>query len=185
MLTRGGHIHFLVCSTLLLLAGCSRPVSVERLNDSREVLSPAAESRIEAYQQSLLKVHDIELAVDLPAASPADLPRYSHDLMTVGRLGASTSGRRGLLLVIDVEAARVRLEVGPDLEHVFPDALVSRVENNQMAPFFREGRIGDGVEATVELLLAHAKESIEGRDLLPQGDIAGQDYSAVAPLIVR
>ncbi len=179
------HATILSFTTLVHVVGCSRPDSVQRLSDTREILSTVAERRIEAYQQSLLEFHDIELAVDMPDSSPADLSRYAHDLMEVGKVGASTSGRRGLLLVVDVKAARVRFEVGPDLEHVFPDAFVSRIENNQMAPFFREGRVGDGVEATVELLVARVNELTALGEYAADSKVASGGFSAGAGATAR
>ena len=74
-------------------------------------------------------------------------------------MGARTRAARGVLLVVDPAGQQVRLEIGYDLEGVFPDGFVGRVEEEQMVPFFAAGRIGAGVAATVELLVARALEA--------------------------
>ena len=170
------------------LISCTDVEPVDRLRDARDILSIDAESRLQAFQYSLLAEYDIELAVDVPEGSPVDLPRYSHDLMERHAVGSATSAARGLLLVIDVEGERVRFEVGSDLEHVYPDAFVSRIENDQMRPFFREGRVGDGVEATIELLVARVGDVLaQGADQpgagIERGDFsAGAGATATAPI---
>ena len=68
---------------------------------------------------------------------------------------------RGLLLVVDAEGERVRLEVARELEGVFVDSFVAFIEREQMAPFFAAGRVGDGIVATSELIVGRAEEAIE------------------------
>ena len=164
----------------MALIGCAPPDAADRLNDQKDILSPTAESRVGAFQRSMLSEFDIDLAIDVPLASPADPARYAHDLMERRRVGAATAAARGVLLLVDVDARIVRMEVGPDLEHVFPDAFVSRVERDQMAPFFREGRVGDGVEATVELLVVRVSEAIAQGDYSAESERQRNDFSAGA-----
>ncbi|MDX1741787.1 MAG: TPM domain-containing protein, partial [Rhodothermales bacterium] len=147
MWIRGGL--FLAVAVLGAVTGCHRPTAGDRLNDEAALLPPSGEERIAAFQSSLLSDYDVELAVDIPKDSPPDLEAYAHRSMQDKRIGVRTGAARGVLLLIDVNREVVRLEVGSDLEHVLPDAFVSRIERNQMAPFFREGRVGDGIEATV------------------------------------
>lgn len=52
---------------------------------------------------------------------------------------------------------------------VFTDLFVGRVERQQMVPFFQAGRVGAGVEATVELLVAQAMRGAAG-----EGTAAGR-----------
>ena len=67
-----------------------------------------------------------------------------------------------------VEDRQVRMEIGYGLEGVFPDAFVGHVERNQMVPFFQANRVGPGIEATVELLVAKALESMEEKAYDPE-----------------
>ncbi len=172
---RGGW--FLAPALLIVVAGCSRPLAGDRLNDEAAVLLPAAEERIAAFQLSLLSEYDVELAVDIPKDPPPDLEAYAHRLMQKKRVGSLTGAARGVLLLIDVNGEVVRLEVGTDLEHVLPDAFVSRIERNQMAPFFREGRVGDGIEATVELIVAQVAEAVAGSEYVVEDEKEVSDFS--------
>jgi hypothetical protein len=81
-----------------------------------------------------------------------------------------------------VEDRQVRMEVGYGLEGVFPDAFVGHVERNQMVPFFQANRVGPGIEATVELLVAKALESREEKsyDREESRDPAGDHLSGGA-----
>ncbi len=47
-----------------------------------------------------------------------------------------------------------RIEVGYGLEGVIPDAITARILREQMIPRFREERTADGIEASVEALMA-------------------------------
>lgn len=169
---------WIVIAPLPLIGACTLSVTDSRLTDQRDVLSADAEVRIGAFQEALLSELDVELGIDIPSTSPGDLQRYAHDLMESRRIGAETAGARGVLLVIDVDAALVRMEVGTDLEHVFPDAFVSHIEHDQMAPFFRHGKVGDGVEATVELLTERAKDAIAGGEYVPGRGTERRDFAA-------
>jgi len=86
-------------------------------------------------------------------------------------LGKSTLAARGVLLLVDPQGHQVRLEIGYDLEPIFTDLLVGRVEQEQMVPFFQAGRVGPGLEATVELLVGAAlrqpEETGTGKQQLP------------------
>jgi uncharacterized protein len=82
-------------------------------------------------------------------------------------VGGDSHSGRGLLLVIDSESDRIRLEVSAALEGVYTDAFVAYLEYRQMVPFFRQGRIGDGILATSELIFARAHEAQAGHALGP------------------
>ena len=58
--------------------------------------------------------------------------------------------------MIAEEEEEVRLEVSYGLEGIFTDAFVSYIEHEQMVPYFQRGRVGEGIEATVELVARRA-----------------------------
>ena len=75
------------------------------------------------------------------------------------------------------------MEIGYDLEALFPDGFVGYVEEEQMVPFFASGKIGPGVEATVELLVARAMKATDKGGLAEAGGdkgSVGQHYSGGA-----
>ena len=81
----------------------------------------------------------------------------SHTRVSVASAGLHPPGGRRLFIVA-AEAKLVRLEVGYQLEPIYTDAFVSYIEHEQMAPFFEQGRVGDGFEATLELIVQRFQE---------------------------
>jgi len=55
----------------------------------------------------------------------------------------------GLILLVFAEDRKVRVEVGYGLEPTITDAVASQVIRQSIAPRFREGRYGAGLEAAV------------------------------------
>jgi uncharacterized protein len=86
-----------------------------------------------------------------------------------------------LLLVIDTELDRVRLEVSTSLEGVYTDAFVAYVQNRQMVPFFQSGRVADGIIATTELIVVRAQEAEAGNDFSPAMPARSMGGGATAP----
>ena len=107
----------------------------------------------------LLRDLDIHFKAVFLVGRGGDIDRTAVELFDRYRLGMQTRAARGVLLVVDPVGQQVRLEIGYDLEGLFPDGFVGRVEEEQMAPFFAAGRIGAGVAAMVGLLVARALEA--------------------------
>ncbi|MCD6526529.1 MAG: TPM domain-containing protein [Desulfuromonas sp.] len=122
--------------------------------DEAQLLSSVAEQRIERLAASMLEHQRIELQVYTLAEVAGDLDALAVELVEQQRLGQRSGSARGLLLLVDPQAEQVRVEVGYDLEGVFSDLLIARIERQQMAPFFAANRVGDGIEASLELLVA-------------------------------
>jgi hypothetical protein len=66
---------------------------------------------------------------------------------------------------------QTRLATGYDLEGTFSDGYLGSLLREQMAPFYQSGQVAEGVEATVELLVARAIELASPHDL-NGGDVA-------------
>lgn len=145
----------LIALLLAAVCGCS-PEDDPFLEDPAGLLDVSARERLARYHAVLLRDLDIHFKAVFLAEASGDIDRTAVDLFERYRLGERTRAARGVLLVVDPRGNKVRLEIGYDLESVFPDGFVGRLEREQMVPFFGAGRIGAGVEATVELLVARA-----------------------------
>lgn len=139
----------------VLLASC-KPATEHGIEDRVGLLTSVERQRVADFQHSLLQDYDIELKVVVLERTAADLDQKALQLFEEYGVGRQTHGARGLLLVIDPLGHQLRLEIGYDLEGLYPDGFVGYVENQQMAPFFQAGRVGAGIEATVELLIGRA-----------------------------
>jgi uncharacterized membrane protein YgcG len=78
------------------------------------------------------------------------------------RIGSNTVGGRGLLLFIAPQEQLVRLEVGYDLEDIYTDRFVGYIEREQMAPYFKSGRVFFGITDTVVTIAKRGFEKILG-----------------------
>jgi len=147
-----------LCLVLLIMLGaCQRPES-DFVHDPSGYLDAAAKTRIASLHRALLRDGDIHFRLEILPEASDHINREAVQLFDTYRLGETTRAARGVLLLVDPMGEQVRLEIGSDLEGVFPDGFVGYVEEQQLAPFFRSGRVGEGVEATVELLVARAMD---------------------------
>jgi len=141
---------------LIMLPGCEQ--STIFLQDPAGLLSTAQQKRLQEFQRLLHHERDVEFLLVILDQAADDLDRLALDLFAENRLGENTAGARGLLLLIDPFKEQARIEVGYDLEGLLPDAFIAGLEYDQMLPFFQQRRIGHGVEALSELLVARLLE---------------------------
>ena len=72
------------------------------------------------------------------------------------------SDRRGLLIVYDLAAQRMRIEVGPQLECVFTDAFVGYLMRDNARAFFAARDPGFGLRTTLFMLQHRLREASLG-----------------------
>jgi uncharacterized protein len=178
---------------LLALAWASGPaLALDRppgahVVDAAGLLDGAARARLERLLGALLRDADVELVVaSVPALAGADLAEATGALLERWAVGRRTRGDRGLLLLLAVREARARLAVSYALEPLLPDGFVGYVGREQLAPYVREGRLAEGLEATVELLVARVTDAVASRDVEgrtpPGGAFRGGGAGAEAPV---
>ena len=139
------------------------PTQDQFVVDQAELIPAESEERMNRLLRALLRDTDVELvAASVASLEGVEMLQFTERLFERWRVGSRTRGNRGLLLLIAAEEKRVRLAVSYELEGLFPDALVAYVEQAQMVPYFRDNRIGEGIEATVELIAGQAFEQITG-----------------------
>lgn len=159
-------IHLLLCYVLcfwVLLSCSSEAIFVD---DPAGVLTKQQKERISNMHQALLTDLNIEFAVYISSEKLMDIDGQAATLFHEMEVGRSSETGKGLLFLVDPKGRQVRLEVGYNLEGIYPDSFIGYIERDQMQPFFSDNRVGTGVEAAVELLVARAmrKESIVGVD---------------------
>jgi uncharacterized protein len=133
-----------------LMPVVARPPASVR--DGAGLLESDQRAAIEAQHRLLRSDYDVDYRVETVSGAD-DLDAFAARRFAELEIGASGAGQRGLLLVIDDATDQVRLEVGRSLEATFPDAFVAYLEQRQLVPFFRAGRVADGVLATTELIV--------------------------------
>ena len=137
------------------------PAPVPSVIDGAALLSEGERRSIARYHDELLADHDIDYRV-VTTRTGVDVDQAGHQAFAELGVGERSGSSRGLLLLIDPSADRVRLEVAAGLEGAFTDAFVAYLERRQMVPFFRSGRVADGILATTELIVARAQQAAAG-----------------------
>lgn len=164
-----------VAFALAALLSCSSEPKRSFVQDRAKLLSTDQKQRLAEFQNLLLQEEDVHLFV-ATLDHPADnLEQIALELFEENSLGEQTNGARGLLLVIAPQQQQVRIEVGYDLEGVFPDGFIAGLEYDQMLPFFQQNRIGQGIEALTELLVTRLmRDDIsQSRSSLPTDHLSG------------
>lgn len=172
-----------VLALILGLAGAwSAAAAGEAVDDAAALMTGDQRDWVAEYHGYLLKDHDIDYRV-VTTEDADDINRFAVERFAELGVGEASETGRGLLLVIDSGQDRVRLEVGYALEGVFPDAFVAYVEQRQMVPFFRAGRVADGILAATELIVTRAQRAaanagFEGEDWMAGSGGAGATAKA-------
>lgn len=159
---------------LTLLVGCSSPSSnnTALVADHAAIFDAAQRVRIETFHGFLRADFDIDYRV-VTSVNAGDIDTHSAALFKEIGAGDLSKTGRGLLLLIDADQDRVRLEVGYALEGTYPDAFVAYVEQRQMVPFFRAGRVADGILATTELIVSRAQRAQQNAGMESEVWVAG------------
>jgi uncharacterized protein len=139
---------------LVVACGGDPPVVL----DPAGLLTPEERSGIAAQHALLLRDFDVDYRIEI-VSDIGDLSRHAAARFAELDVGSRSRAGHGLLLLLDLERDRVRLEVGQRLEGVFTDAFVAYLEERQMVPFFRADRVADGILAATELVVTHVERS--------------------------
>jgi TLP18.3/Psb32/MOLO-1 phosphatase superfamily protein len=103
----------------------------------------------------------------LPTIGEEPLEHYT--VRRMRRLGIGReSGRRGLLLVYDKSAGRLRMEVGPALEGLLTDAFVGHINRGVLQHYVSANEIRDGLYATLFMILDRLRQAALGNDFDPR-----------------
>lgn len=138
------------------------------LTDAMGLFDAAQHGELARQHELLLRDYDIDYRVDVVTGG-GDLLHYGAQRFEALAVGSRSRTGRGLLLVLDPLQDEVRLEVGRNLEGVYPDAFVAHLQEEQMVPFFRLGHVAKGILAATELIVTRAQEAQASGHLRPPG----------------
>ena len=150
-----------------------RPEANRLLFDYAGVLRHYEEGAHRYLDRLSSRFHIEAMIVSVPALPDGQgLETLAVDLVNNWRIGAQREGRGLLLLLVDA-TKQVKLEVGYALEDVFTDAFSGYVEDLQLEPYYREGDVGTGLIAVMEMLEERAQIKDQGEytpELIAQTD---------------
>ncbi len=140
----------------------ARPQADRYLFDYANALQPFEEG-VHEYLERIASRFHIEALIVTLRGTPAThgVQTLAVDLVNHWRVGAQHEGR-GLLLLLVEDTKQVKLEVTNELEDVFTDAFSGYVEDLQLGPYYRDGDVGTGLIAVMEMLEQRAQIKYQG-----------------------
>ncbi|HCZ35321.1 MAG TPA: hypothetical protein DHV26_05275 [Cytophagales bacterium] len=123
------------------------------VHDEANVLSASAKAQMEALLQAHRDSTSTQLAVLIvPSLEGEDIDGYAVRVFEEWKLGQKGKDN-GVLFLIAMQERQMRIEVGYGLEGVLTDALSSRINRNEVAPYFRQGNYEAGIQAGVVAII--------------------------------
>jgi uncharacterized protein len=122
------------------------------IHDQANVLSAETKALLEATVKAQRDSTSNQIAVlIIPSLNGESLEEYSLRVAETWGLGQKSKDN-GVLLLIVINDRLVRMEAGYGLEGTLTDALSSRINRNEIAPYFRQGKYDEGVKAGVKAI---------------------------------
>ncbi len=119
------------------------------VHDEAGILSPQGKAQLEAILKAHRDSTSTQIAVYLiPSLEGDDIDSYAFRVAEEWKLGKENKDN-GVLFLLAMQEKQMRIEVGYGLEGVLTDALSSRINRNEVAPYFRQGNYEAGVQAGV------------------------------------
>lgn len=157
---------------LMLLPAAAAALDVPRLEsrvtDLAGILNPEESQGLEGRLRDLETSDSTQIAVlIIPSLEGEVLEDYSERVASAWRLGQK--GRdNGALLLVAMRERRLRIEVGYGLEPTLTDAKSRQIIQNEILPYFREGRYFEGVNAGVGAMISVVRGTYTGTGV-PRG----------------
>ena len=122
------------------------------VNDLAGILPPATQTRLTRLLEELRAKTGAEIAV-LTVDTTAPLDDFSYAMRVAE---AWKPGRKrddtGIVFLVAVRDRKLRILTGYGLEGILPDGLIGAIEDEEIVPAFRAGRMDEGIERGVRAL---------------------------------
>jgi uncharacterized protein len=146
-----------------------------RVVDSANIIPPAVSAGITPKLASLEAKSGIQLVVaTVKSLDGDDIEPYANALFRAWKLGEKQNNN-GVLLLVAPNEHKARIEVGYGLEGTLTDALSKIIITNAMAPRFKTGDFGGGIERGVDDIITVLTTDSSEWEKRPQLRIVRQD----------
>lgn len=139
------------------------PAPKQYFNDYAGVISPQTAQRLNLRLEKFERDTSSQVVV---AVFPRMQSQSSIEDYTIRVAEAWKAGQKGkdngAVLFVFVQDRRLYLQVGYGLEGALPDALASRIIDQEITPHFRAGNYDAGLEAGVNAILAATRGEYQG-----------------------
>lgn len=134
----------------LAVAAANYPPLTGRVVDQANIIPPSTRSAIETKLKDLEEKSGIQLVVaSVDSLDGQDVETYANGLFRAWKLGEAKKNN-GVLFLVAPNQRKMRIEVGYGLEGTLTDALSKIILTSAVAPRFKAGDFGAGVERGVE-----------------------------------
>src|SRR5206468_8383872 len=122
------------------------------VTDRAGVIPPATRERLVALLEELRQKTGAEIAVvTVPTTAPLDDFTYAMRIADAWKPGRKREDT-GVVFLVAVQERKLRILTGYGLEGILPDGLVGEIEDREIMPAFRAGRMDEGIwRGVVEL----------------------------------
>jgi uncharacterized protein len=139
------------------------------VNDFAKVIDPDSASAMDQMIRTLqAATGDVVVVATVPTIEPyGDVREYIVKLFANHGKGIGQKEKKnGLLILLALKERRAQIEVGYDLEQWITDGFSGETSRDVMAPFFRQGRYGEGLRAGTERIIGRIAQ---GRGVTLEG----------------
>ena len=162
-------VPFVVVAGFMMMSKPRIPVGVpacylDAVCDSLQILNAEKIKQLEDYHKASLDQHDIDLRIltsNMPAAGTINYVKAS-------KIGSNSKSGQGVLFMIDPQSALIRFYATVNLREIYNDEFTSFLETNQMMPFFKAGKISQGIVETDKIILQRAEDAKSGKAFDPK-----------------
>ncbi len=177
-------VAFVLATSSIGLAAPQFPELTGRVVDNADLLSPAAEARLNALLEgNEQKTTNQIVVVTLPDLQGYTIEEYGYQLGRFWGIGQSKETAKkndqgevikdnGVVFLIAKQERKVRIEVGYGLEGELTDAISSNIIQAVVLPEFRRGRFEQGIERGTESIVAAIGGAYEVR-AVPRSERGG------------
>ena len=155
-----------------------------RIVDGAGIIPAASRDAITPKLADLETKSGIQLVVaTVKSLDGQEIEPYANELFRTWKLGEKTKNNGVLLLVAPAEH-KVRIEVGYGLEGTLTDALSKIVISNAIAPRFKAGDFGGGIQRGVEDIITILTTDSADWQKRPAVRADNTSYDWVIPLLI-
>ena len=163
------------------------------INDFANVIDAEHEMAMDALIRSLQQASgDVVVVATIDTFAPyADIREYANRMFENRGRGIGQAGRdNGLLVLLAVNDREVWVETGYELEQFITDGFAGETSRQFMAPEFRRGDYGAGLQAGVARIVGRIAErrnvALEGipRDAVPTTPIVGSPGGVIMAIFI-
>ena len=154
------------------------------VTDEARVLSAAEHARLTSVIEGLRARTGAEIAVvTVPTTAPLDDFDYAMRLAEAWKPGHEKTDT-GVVFLVATQDRKLRVLVGYGLEGILPDGLVGEIQDREIVPEFRAGRLGPGIVRGVEALATRIERGLDGQEQPPAPRAKGGVPAWVVLLVI-